>query len=112
MAVVAQSAARVYGRSSARQGHETLLQGLPVRTTHQRQFSSCRGINDFRISTGVVLFNGAVERIKGQSDSVNRNRISIGIPCVGMIAVVGHIPVVVVGGRKVPRKRCHAVCGR
>jgi len=85
-----QSGTRVHGRCLARQGNERLLQRLAA---HECQLDTCGRIDNLRVRTRPILFDGAVQRVVGHANTIYRDGIPLGIPSIGVQTIAQNVSV-------------------
>jgi hypothetical protein len=52
---------------------------------------SCRRVSDLGVASGAVLLDHAIQGVMGDTNAVDRRRIAVTVPGVGVIAVIGNI---------------------
>ena len=103
---VCKTAACEDSRRSARKRDEILCHRLAIEDLH---LEPGRSVNKLSVGPGAVLFNHAVGGIISQAYPVKCDSVAVGVPRIGVVAVVGYVAVGVVG-RGESRNVGHLVC--
>ena len=78
--------------------------------SHDRNFLACGSVNDFCVDSRCVFFHRSVKSIIRQSYTIDGESIAIRIPRIDVVAIIGHISIIVVRRDEVSGKRSHSVC--